>query len=347
MFQNSLRRPLLTGDSSNSAANNINQHAEVLDTQSNENWPDALFALLKQVVVGEKTNEKALYYNRSNRTSQWLAVNEFRAGQHVYHEGLNQIYRHLDDYMSGQQDAEAQQALLKSLSANFQYLRNDSDNPTCMFYSSESPIENALRDDESPSMCCFKLYNLSVLHQQPRSCAIWFILGFSIASGSLTCLTLQATKLFSASSLHFWTHWWAITTARYYSVNEFGTYILSSSLSGGLVNCPLLYLLWPINWKLVSSHCCNALSAICCMPCLIWNAVMLSSDPDPVPASVTQVAPPSVDLSMSHLIVAMKQNPLIINALRDHHTDPSEDLVTANLIVGGNERPVIAQVMRR
>ena len=346
MFQNSLRRPLLTGDSSNSAANNINQHAEVLDTQSNENWPDALFALLKQVVVGEKTNEKALYYNRSNRTSQWLAVNEFRAGQHVYHEGLNQIYRHLDDYMSGQQDAEAQQALLESLSANFQYLRNDSDNPTCMFYSSESPIENALRDDESPSMCCFKLYNLSVLHQQPRSCAIWFILGFSIASGSLTCLTLQATKLFSASSLHFWTHWWAITTARYYSFNEFGTYILSSSLSGGLVNCPSLYLLWPINWKLVSSHCCNALSAICCMPCLIWNAVMLSSDPDPVPASVTQVAPPSVDLSMSHLIVAMKQNSLIFEALHPP-ADASEDLVTANLIVGGNERPVIAQVMRR
>lgn len=74
---------------------------------------------------------------------------------------------------------------------------------------------------------------------------------------------------------------------------------------------------------------------------------MLSSDPDPVPASVTQVAPPSVDLSMSHLIVAMKQNPLIINALRDHHTDPSEDLVTANPITDGNERPVIAQVMRR
>ena len=73
---------------------------------------------------------------------------------------------------------------------------------------------------------------------------------------------------------------------------------------------------------------------------------MLSSDPDPVPASVTQVAPPSVDLSMSHLIVAMKQNSLIFEALHPP-ADASEDLVTANLIVGGNERPVIAQVMRR
>ncbi len=346
MFQNSLLRPLLTGDSSNSAANNINQHAEVLDAQSNENWPDALFALLKQV-VGEKTNEKALYYNRSNHTSQWLAVNEFRADQHVYHAALNQIYQHLDDYMSSQQDVEAQQALLESLSANFQYLRNDSNNPTCMFYSSESHIVKALRDNESPSMCCFKLYNLSVLHQQPRSCAIWYILGFSIASGSLTCLTLQATKLFSASSLHFWTHWWAITTSQYSCCNDLWTYILSSSLSGGLVNCPSLYLLWPINWKLVSSHCFNALSVICCMPCQIWNAVMLSSDPDPVPASATQVAPPSVDLSMSHLIVAMKQNSLIINALRVHHANSSEDLATANPINDGNEGPVTAQVMRR